>query len=129
MLVHAGGFSQRLPHLSAVGKIFLTLPCGEHKLHQCVKQSLNHQNMLIIHIIQTARFYELFFSILLNNQFYVQTHTIDRDCTLKVECDCTKYICILHIKIANICAEFVQYNIHVYMYVHTCILHMYGTRY
>ena len=33
MLVHAGGFSQRLPHLSAVGKIFLTLPCGEHKLH------------------------------------------------------------------------------------------------
>ena len=28
MLIHAGGYSQRLPNLSVLGKIFLTLPCG-----------------------------------------------------------------------------------------------------
>ena len=29
MLIHAGGYSQRLPNQSILGKIFLTLPCGE----------------------------------------------------------------------------------------------------
>ncbi|XP_076134421.1 fucose-1-phosphate guanylyltransferase isoform X1 [Alosa pseudoharengus] len=29
ILIHAGGFSQRLPNASALGKIFTALPCGE----------------------------------------------------------------------------------------------------
>lgn len=29
LLVHAGGFSQRLPNLSVLGKIFMALPCGD----------------------------------------------------------------------------------------------------
>ena len=28
LLVHAGGYSQRLASVSAVGKVFMTLPCG-----------------------------------------------------------------------------------------------------
>eukprot|EP00731_Ephydatia_muelleri_P031181 Em0022g695a len=29
LLVHAGGYSQRLPNLSVLGKIFMALPCGD----------------------------------------------------------------------------------------------------
>ena len=29
MLVHAGGYSQRLPNLSVIGKVFMALPCSE----------------------------------------------------------------------------------------------------
>ena len=29
LLVHAGGYSQRLPSVSVIGKIFMGLPCGE----------------------------------------------------------------------------------------------------
>ena len=28
LLLHAGGYSQRLPSVSVVGKIFMGLPCG-----------------------------------------------------------------------------------------------------
>ena len=30
LVIHAGGFSQRLPHQSVLGKVFLTLPCGKY---------------------------------------------------------------------------------------------------
>ncbi|XP_060788667.1 fucose-1-phosphate guanylyltransferase [Neoarius graeffei] len=30
LLIHAGGWSQRLPHASALGKIFMALPLGDH---------------------------------------------------------------------------------------------------
>ena len=29
MLIHAGGYSQRLPHVSVLGKVFMALPCGK----------------------------------------------------------------------------------------------------
>lgn len=29
LIIHAGGFSQRLPNQSVLGKVFLTLPCGK----------------------------------------------------------------------------------------------------
>ena len=28
VLINAGGYSQRLPHVSALGKVFMPLPCG-----------------------------------------------------------------------------------------------------
>ena len=28
LLIHAGGYSQRLPSVSVVGKIFMGIPCG-----------------------------------------------------------------------------------------------------
>lgn len=30
MMIHAGGYSQRLPNQSVLGKVFLTLPCGKN---------------------------------------------------------------------------------------------------
>ena len=30
LIIHAGGFSQRLPNQSVLGKVFLTLPCGKY---------------------------------------------------------------------------------------------------
>ncbi len=36
MLVHAGGYSQRLASVSAVGKVFMNLPCGEWSTCHCV---------------------------------------------------------------------------------------------
>ena len=32
LLVHAGGYSQRLPNFSVLGKIFMALPCGDPML-------------------------------------------------------------------------------------------------
>ena len=29
MLIHAGGYSQRLPNVSVIGKAFMALPCGK----------------------------------------------------------------------------------------------------
>ena len=29
LLIHAGGYSQRLPHVSVAGKIFMAMPCGK----------------------------------------------------------------------------------------------------
>ena len=29
MVIHAGGYSQRLPSVSVIGKAFMALPCGE----------------------------------------------------------------------------------------------------
>ena len=34
LLLHAGGYSQRLPSVSVVGKIFMGLPCG--RVHNLV---------------------------------------------------------------------------------------------
>lgn len=28
MVIHAGGYSQRLPNVSVSGKVFMALPCG-----------------------------------------------------------------------------------------------------
>ncbi|XP_064404447.1 fucose-1-phosphate guanylyltransferase-like [Halichondria panicea] len=45
LLVHAGGYSQRLASVSAVGKVFMTLPCGE---------SLGNYQMLDVLLIMYA---------------------------------------------------------------------------
>jgi len=31
LVIHAGGYSKRLPHVSAVGKIFTALPLGKNR--------------------------------------------------------------------------------------------------
>ncbi len=33
MLIHAGGYSQRLPNVSVIGKAFMALPCGKGSSH------------------------------------------------------------------------------------------------
>ena len=35
ILIHAGGYSQRLPNQSVLGKVFLTLPCGKFQCIRC----------------------------------------------------------------------------------------------
>lgn len=35
LLLHAGGYSQRLPSVSAIGKAFMGIPCGMYNLASC----------------------------------------------------------------------------------------------